>query len=171
MSNPPIPKIDEDNNLLGETTIGEAIANGWPRRVVRVFVFDTDGKMLLQKRSSTMRSYANVWDNAAGGHVDVGENASEAAQREMQEEIGLDLELTEVVSAFKHVSKEETLYVSAYKAVVSVGTDIAFVEREVQEVGWFSVEAFETWAHKQPEDFVPAFVDFWFIWRDKILRT
>ena len=88
-----IPKLDEDLNIVGETTITEALNNNWWRLVARVYVFDEAGNILLQRRSESMQVYPGRWDQSAGGHVDVGETNEEAAKREALEEIGVDAEL------------------------------------------------------------------------------
>ena len=98
----PIPKINEQDEVIGETTIEEAVVNGWPRRVSRVFVFDESGNILLQKRSQTMLSYPGLWDQSAAGHVDIGEAYKDAAKRELYEELGLELNLVEVATSHRN---------------------------------------------------------------------
>ena len=66
-------------------------AEKWLHRAVHVFVFNAAGQLFLQKRSSTKASAPNKWVSSCSGHVDAGEDYLQAAQRELGEEIGLQL--------------------------------------------------------------------------------
>jgi len=58
-------------------------------RVVHVLVFDKKGRLLLQKRSLNKDVAPGKWDTSVGGHVNPGEDITEAARREMKEELGV----------------------------------------------------------------------------------
>ena len=59
--------------------------------IPRVLVFATrEGSVLLLKGAPTKRLWANLY-NGVGGHVEKGEDVLSAAQREFNEETGLDL--------------------------------------------------------------------------------
>ena len=108
MASNPIPKIDADNNIIGETTITEARKNGWPRRVTRIFISNEKGEFLLQKRSTEARIHPGVWD-CSGGHVDLGESYTQAGVREVFEELHTEVSVTEVTEP---VFFENTFYVA-----------------------------------------------------------
>lgn len=57
-------------------------------------IFDTDGRQLLMKRPES-----GTWC-FPGGFVDVTESPAEAAVREVKEETGLDVEITELVDQY-----------------------------------------------------------------------
>lgn len=48
-------------------------------------------QILLQKRAPNKRTWPNLLDISAAGHIDLGETPEQAAIRETQEEIGLDI--------------------------------------------------------------------------------
>ncbi len=164
-----IPKINEDNEVLGETTIEEAVEKGWYRRAVRVFIFSTDGQILLQQRSFTITGYPCLWDQAAGGHIDVGESAYEAAVRETKEEIGLELELTEVTGPIKSETDKERIFSYAYKAVINSNVNITIDTADLERVQWFTVGELEQQLVDKPESFIPAFDEFWQKHRDTLI--
>ena len=58
-------------------------------RVTYIFVFHTDGRLFVQKRTTTKDLYPGYYDLAAGGVVCVGESYEESAQREAEEELGI----------------------------------------------------------------------------------
>lgn len=78
--------VDEDNNIIGESDVATAHAQGLRHRIAGVFVFDTDGDLYLQ----TGNKYGK-YDLSVGGHVRKGESYEDAAKREMLEEIGLEV--------------------------------------------------------------------------------
>ena len=53
-------------------------------------------EVVLQRRSLTKDTFAGYWDAAAAGHWRFGESAAEAA-REIQEELGLEVEFSRLV--------------------------------------------------------------------------
>lgn len=57
--------------------------------VVHLHLFNSEGKLFLQKRSSTKDILPGKWDTSVGGHVSPGESIETALRREVSEEIGL----------------------------------------------------------------------------------
>ncbi|MBM3200199.1 NUDIX domain-containing protein [Candidatus Woesearchaeota archaeon] len=56
-----------------------------------VWIYNPQGKVLLQKRSVNKDSWPGLWDVSAAGHVIHGETPKEAAVREVFEETGLKI--------------------------------------------------------------------------------
>ncbi|WP_084554884.1 NAD(P)H-dependent oxidoreductase [Eubacterium xylanophilum] len=79
---------------------GEKRILGEYQPVIHVCVFNSKGEMLIQQRQSTAKSWPNLWDFSCGGHVIMGENSKQGAMRELREELGLDLDLSEVRAHF-----------------------------------------------------------------------
>jgi isopentenyl-diphosphate delta-isomerase len=80
--------VDEADNVIGAEYLLVAKEKGLLRRAARVFVFDKNGRLLLQRRSSKVFN-PNLLDQSVGGHVDEGESYLEAAERELMEELNL----------------------------------------------------------------------------------
>ncbi len=57
--------------------------------VVHVFILNSAGKLLLQKRPLSKLIQPGKWDISVGGHVAYGESVEIAVRREMDEEIGI----------------------------------------------------------------------------------
>ena len=168
-----IPKLNGKNEVIGETTIAEAVENGWPRRIVRVFIFDGSGSILLQRRSETIKSYAGLWDQAAAGHVDVGETSLNAALRELHEELGvMGVELSEVVNEFRNTASNDLLYTfdTLYKLELPQNTPINFDLHEVAEVAWLPISELERRLVTELEQFVPPFVNVWENYRELLIQ-
>lgn len=69
--------------------IGEAGRQRLCRRVVLVALYDTAGRLCLQRRSHDKLMHPGCWDLSATGHVRAGESREDAALRELREEIGI----------------------------------------------------------------------------------
>ncbi len=89
--------VDEDNQIVGNSGRKEIHEKGLRHRSVHIFIFNTHGELYLQKRSSQKDQYPEHWDTSAAGHTDPGETPIEAAQKELLEELGLNVPLKEVL--------------------------------------------------------------------------
>lgn len=58
---------------------------------VHVYIFDKDGRVLLQRRSQKKKASGGRLEASLGGHVNANESVSEAALREAKEELGISL--------------------------------------------------------------------------------
>lgn len=68
--------------------------NGVLHRAFSIFIFNEQGDTLLQQRSRQKMLWPGYWSNACCSHPRTGESAEEAAQRRLQEELGLSVELS-----------------------------------------------------------------------------
>ena len=75
--------------LVDRKTVHE---KGLWHRVVHIWVYNSSGEVLIQKRSSNKDSHPDMWDVSAAGHIDPGELPVESAVRELKEELGIDAE-------------------------------------------------------------------------------
>jgi 8-oxo-dGTP diphosphatase len=102
-----------------------------PKLAVAV-VIERDGKLLLGKRGAATRE-PGKWSFPAG-FVERGEQVEEAARREAREEIGLDVEIGDLLGLYS--SPGETVVLAVY--VASVGAGEAIAADDLTEVAWFS---------------------------------
>ena len=81
--------VDRDNNEKGSAPRHEMRAKGLPHRAAYILVFNSSGKLFVQKRTMSKDIYPGYYDIAAGGVVLAGETYDESAQRELEEELGV----------------------------------------------------------------------------------
>jgi isopentenyl-diphosphate delta-isomerase len=67
-------------------------------RAFSIFVFNSQGKLLLQQRAQGKYHFAGLWTNTCCSHPTKGKTLEEAAHRRLQMEFGFDTELTEMLS-------------------------------------------------------------------------
>ncbi len=63
--------------------------------VVHICIFDSNKRMLIQKRNSNKKDWPNLWDLSVAGSAQHKEDSSTCAMREIKEEIGLDVDLSD----------------------------------------------------------------------------
>ncbi len=82
---------DEYRNKLNKDHIrGEKIPQGEYHLVAHVWIKNSKNEYLMSKRSATKRTYPLMWE-CVGGSVLKAETTYDAAIRETQEEVGIDL--------------------------------------------------------------------------------
>lgn len=59
-------------------------------RAVGVVVYNSQGQILIQKRSKNKDMYPNLYTISASGHVNKGQTYKQAAIRELKEELGIE---------------------------------------------------------------------------------
>ncbi|MEW6517274.1 MAG: NUDIX domain-containing protein [candidate division FCPU426 bacterium] len=86
-------------------------------RVAHVLVFDPEGRLYLQLRSRTKDIQPGKWDTSVGGHLQPGETELAGAQRELQEELGVQGAALELLYHYIMRSPVETELVATFKTV------------------------------------------------------
>lgn len=130
---------DKERNLTGETIFkGEAIPKDKYIIVVLVFIQNSEGKFLIQKRSERKNGkYATT-----GGHPKSGENSIEGIITEVKEEIGLELNQENLKLYFSGKSETEQVFWDDYYIKMDVPNieNLKLQEDEVASVEWFTAD-------------------------------
>jgi len=85
--------VDRNDNIIGTTSVMAAHEKGHLHRAFSIFIFNSAGELLMQKRSSNKLHSTGLWSNTCCGHPLPGENTSHAARRWLKEEFSLSLDL------------------------------------------------------------------------------
>jgi len=157
--------LDEQGNATGKS---ETYANihklGLIHRTVHVWFLNSRGQLLLQLRTKNKRAYPSHWDISAAGHVSSGQTSLDAAKRETQEELGLDLPESEFIFLFSVrqpiVTHSETFIDNEFNDAYLVRKDVDIKDlklqaEEVDEVRWIDISEFEQWIKEKKESLVP----------------
>ena len=104
-------------------------------------------EILLQKRSKYVDRNALFWDVSAGGHVDYGEEKLDAAVREAREEIGANIDKSqlELLYTQRVPSNFRVIYLYDYTGAPD---DFHFDDHEVAEVKWVNINDFKDFIDK-----------------------
>ncbi len=101
--------VDADDKITGYCSRATCHAGeGIQHRAFSIFIFDRDGRVLLQQRSSQKSLWPLFWSNSCCSHPRAGESTAEAAQRRLKEELGIDVPLTYVYKFAYQARYDET---------------------------------------------------------------
>lgn len=103
---PLIELVDEHGRTLGQMPkLAAHEPPGKLHRAVSIFLVDSRGRLLLQRRASSKYHSGGLWSNTCCSHPAPGEEPADAAARRVNEELGIDpAELTEAGTTVYHVS-------------------------------------------------------------------
>jgi len=158
--------VDEQDNEIG---VGEKMPvhrEGKLHRAISVFVFDSEAKMLIQKRASNKYHCPGLWTNTCCSHPMPGETAEQAAHRRLKQEMGFDCELKEKFCFIYKKEFENGLTENEFDHVFvgeinqeKLGEDgdnseiIKPDPAEVEEWKWISVEELKKDIMENPEKY------------------
>lgn len=131
---------DENRILTGKThRRGDPMKEGEYHLVVHVCIFNSKNELLIQQRQPFKKGWSNMWDITVGGSAVSGDTSREAAEREVLEELGLELDLTGVRPYFTiHFENGFDDYYFIEKDVDI--TKLKLQEEEVKTVRWATHE-------------------------------
>lgn len=151
--------VDDHDEVIGKEKRSVVHARGLKHRAVHILVWDSNGRLFLQKRSMRKDEFPGKWDTSSAGHLDAGESYDHSAERELQEELGI--QGARIKALFKIDACVETgmEFVWVYEAVWDGELKLDPVEIETGE--WFTAEKIDEWIRRSESDFAPGFLKIW----------
>lgn len=146
--------------MIGAEGYDRIHRDGLLHRFVIVHIFDRNGKIFLQKRS-TKKVHGGLYAESLCAHVREGEDYLQAARRRMKEELSLSSVndvLKEVAKVHIYTEEEHwknNAYVMIFECKTSEPPKIN--SSEIQEGFFTPIEDVVERYHKSPESFVPGF--------------
>lgn len=104
-------------------------------------IFNKEGKIFLAKRGRKARNEAGKWE-CPGGALEFGESFENTLKREIKEEFGIDIEITDQLATFNHIiPKEKQHWVAlAFICKIKKGIPKILEPEKCEEIGWFTIE-------------------------------
>ena len=145
--------LDENDAVIDtasklQTHLGEGIRH----RAFSVLIYDSKGRLLVQQRASEKITFPSVWANSccshpldiAGENGDAVEGVKEAAQRKLEQELGIPHSVTDSWE-FNHIGRFE--YKCRWNAewveheidhvmIVKADCEVDFNRNEIQAIEW-----------------------------------
>jgi isopentenyl-diphosphate Delta-isomerase len=154
MSSEMIDVLDGSGKPTGKKMLlSEAHREGVFHRTSHVWIYNSKGEVLLQKRAAGRLSFPGLWDISTAGHVSAGQTYEEAAIREAFEEIGIKVEAWELMKAELRkliqdgpradFHNREFIQVYLLKRDLDIGA-LKLQKEEVECVKFVSLDVFES---------------------------
>lgn len=130
----------KDREMTGETIErGKELPVNRYHLVVHICIFNNEGHMLIQQRQPFKAGWPNMWDVSVGGSAIAGESSQSAAEREVLEELGYELSLTNNRPVL--TIHFEDGFDDIYTVEKDLNTEALRLQpEEVQAVKWASLE-------------------------------
>ncbi len=147
--------VDDQDNEIGTMEKMAAHQGAHLHRAISVFIFDTQGRWLLQQRTMEKYHSKGKWSNACCTHPSPGETNAEAAHRRLFQEMGMKSDLTEL-TVFRYLSELENNLTEHEIDHVFVGTTNSLPlpnPEEVMAYRYISLTELQQEIEAQPENF------------------
>ncbi|HZG53959.1 MAG TPA: isopentenyl-diphosphate Delta-isomerase [Pyrinomonadaceae bacterium] len=147
--------VDEHDRELGAAEKLSAHAAGRLHRAFSIFVFNSAGRLLLQRRAKGKYHSGGLWSNTCCGHPRPEESTPAAARRRLREEMNFDCELSAAFEFLYRAEFANELIEHEYDHVFVGEFDGAFTpeESEVEEWKWTTTDELRRDLRERPEEY------------------
>lgn len=151
--------VDKNDKQIGTGEKMKVHKEGRLHRAFSIFVFNSQGELMLQKRASSKYHCGGLWSNTCCGHPRAGEDLEKAAHRRLDEEMGFDCELEEAFPFIYEVSLDHGLTEHEYDHVFIGDFDgkPAVNPEEADDWKWINLDDLSKDIEKNPGNYT-----YWF---------
>lgn len=134
--------VDDKDNEIGLMAKTEAHKKALLHRAISVFIFNSNGEWLLQRRAFTKYHSGGLWTNASCTHPLPNESNMDAANRRLEQEMGMKCSLNELFSFTYKEALDNELTENEYDHVfIGISDMIPIInENEVAEFKYNNYE-------------------------------
>jgi isopentenyl-diphosphate delta-isomerase len=151
--------VDENDKEIGTGEKMKTHKEGKLHRAFSIFIFNSKGEMLLQKRAKSKYHSGGLWSNACCSHPRPGEYLEQATHRRLKEEMGFDCDLQK---AFHFVYKTnldndltehefDHVFIGEYDGEVEINPN------EAEDFKWVIMDSLKKDVEKNPENYTVWF--------------
>ena len=156
--------VNDRDEAIGSMSKGDAHdGDGVLHRAFSLFLFDSEGRLLLQRRSAEKRLWPMYWSNSCCSHPRFGETMEVATSRRLAQELGISAQL-EFVYKFMYQARfsrdgSENEFCSVYLGRCFDNPQVNGTE--IAEWRFVSAAELEREFENSPEQFTPWFKMEW----------
>ena len=151
--------VDENDKPIGTMGKLEVHQKGQLHRAFSVFIFNDKGELLLQRRALSKYHSAGLWTNTCCSHPQPNEETLAAANRRLQEEMGMDTILIHKTSFIYKTPFDNGLTEHEFDHVfIGQSNENPIINpEEVYSFKWMTLEKVKEAIKKDPENFTSWF--------------
>ncbi|WP_092674539.1 isopentenyl-diphosphate Delta-isomerase [Rosenbergiella nectarea] len=159
MENIDVILVDEHDNPLGQMEKLEAHRQGRLHRAITVYIFNTEQQLMLQQRAFSKYHCGGLWSNTCCGHPFPNESTQQAAERRLDEEMGLKLPLKKITQTYYNLPVTDGLVEHEFGHIFTGYTDQLprLNPEEAENYRFASLSEIEQELVSSPEHFTPWF--------------
>lgn len=156
--------LDKNGNQTGKRELRTIVhQKGLWHRAVFVAIINSKNQILLQKRGPNKDSHPNCWDISVGGHIPAGMNSLEAADKELEEELGIKVDSKDLqhLFSYKHsvILNDGKFLNNSWYDLYLLKKDIKINEimmqvEELSEIKWFDINKLKEELNNKNSTFV-----------------
>lgn len=132
--------VDKDNHVLGTAPKLASHNKNTPlHRAFSLFLFNSQGELLLQQRSRKKKTWPLIWSNSVCGHPMLNEKNEDAVKRRLKFELGIDLkEVYEILPDFSYKAEMNGIVENELCPVFVGFTDLKPIinKDEIENIRW-----------------------------------
>lgn len=151
--------IDKNDVPMGQMAKMEAHEQGLLHRAFSVFIFNSQGMLLLQQRALCKYHTPGLWTNTCCSHPFPGEEVKTAAVRRLDEELGITTDLTFLFKmTYKYVFDNGLTEHELDHIFVGYTDSLPVLNKEeVNDYKYISMEEIKLDIQSSPEKYTPWF--------------
>ncbi len=146
--------VNEKDEVVGMQEKIKAHLLGALHRAFSIFIFNSKGQLLLQKRTKTKYHSKGLWSNTCCGHPRFAESTAQASRRRLSEEMGFDCELREMFEFVYRAELDDGLIEHEYDHVLVGNFDGTPnpSTNEVDDWKWIDIPTLKRDLQESPEE-------------------
>lgn len=162
--------VDQNDLEIGTMEKMEAHRKGLLHRAFSVFIFNSMGEILLQRRAATKYHSGGLWTNTCCSHPRPGETTLEAAHRRLEEEMGMNADLSPTFHFIYRAELDQGLIEHELDHVFTGVTDELPVlnHDETDEYKYVSADEITSDIQEHPERYTEWFKIIFKAYRDRL---
>jgi isopentenyl-diphosphate delta-isomerase len=151
--------VDENDHAIGTMEKQEAHEKAKLHRAFSVFVFNSRGEFLLQRRALNKYHSPGLWTNTCCSHPRPGEKTEDAAIRRLREEMGLEVPLHYKTSFIYKAAFSNNLTEHEFDHVYTGTSDAepTINHEEVDSYKWVTMDDIKKEISASPDQFTVWF--------------
>jgi 16S rRNA (adenine1518-N6/adenine1519-N6)-dimethyltransferase len=149
--------VDENNQPIDPLPRKLVHGHGVWHRVAHIWIINDENKILCQQRSLTKENNPGLWEGFFGGHIGPNEEYADAAQRELEEELGIELDASEFKLYSINTFNDPAGSNNEFQAIFLVRwngdeTQLEFKDAEVERTAWKDIKTIQEKLEQRSKD-------------------
>ena len=151
--------VDKNDKKIGEMEKLQAHRKAILHRAFSVFLFNSNGELMLQQRAFSKYHSPGLWGNACDGHPRVSETVVQAGERRLIEEMGIKVKLKKKVGFVYKVKLEKGMNEHEFDYVLTgkFNGKPKLNKKEANDWKWIELKELKKQVKKNPKNFTSWF--------------